>query len=244
MAAASASTRHLPAAWGLASPAQYVTFAAFGHTMHHGWVDYTNFTYPDPGTHVWNISKANTIVFTTGSRTLTHSMTVSRIKPTSPDSSRFYGTGASATSQPWTVTGGADWSKIWFTIRYTGADAGYRVSAHGRIAADGSVSGTARDTNNLAFSFTMPAGSAFQVLHYRASLTCAVVLRHHNARYAYTIPRYAPAGLAGLRIVAKVHDGGWPGWKRDTYAHGVATSWCNGPVTRYPITSGNIVVHR
>jgi len=70
------------------------------------------------------------------------------------------------------------------------------------------------------------------------------IIKAHNARFGFTIPASAPSGLAGLHIVVKVHDGGTPGWKYDTYAHGVATSWLNGPVTYYPITSGNIVVHR
>ena len=70
------------------------------------------------------------------------------------------------------------------------------------------------------------------------------VIRGHNARFGFTIPKGTPAALTGLPIVVKVHDGGTPGWKYDTYAHGVATSWHNGPVTQYPITSGNIVVHK
>ncbi len=125
---------------------------------------------------------------------------------------------------------------------YTGTNAGYRVSGHGRIAADGSVSGTARDSNGLTLPFTMPAGSAFQVLSYQAPVRWAVI-NGHSARFGFTIPGSAPAALAGLPIVVKAHDGG-PGFMNDTYAHGVATSWHNGPVTQYQITSGNIAIHR
>jgi hypothetical protein len=57
-------------------------------------------------------------------------------------------------------------------------------------------------------------------------------------------PEGDASGLSGLHIVVKVRDGATPGWKYDTYAHGVATSWHNGPVTQYPITSGNIFVHK
>ena len=45
-----------------------------------------------------------------------------------------------------------------FSILYTGTNAGYRVWGRGRIAADGSVSGIARDSNKLTLPFTMPAG--------------------------------------------------------------------------------------
>ena len=90
------------------------------------------------------------------------------------------------------------------------------------------MSGTAKDSSGQTLPFTMPAGSAFQVLSYHAAVTCAVI-RGHNARFGFTIPMGEPAGLAGLPIVVKVHDGGMPGWTADTYAHGVATSWCNGP---------------
>ena len=110
------------------------------------------------------------------------------------------------------------------------------------IAPHGSVFGTARDSNGLTLPFTMPTGSAFQVLRYQAPVTCAVT-SGHNARFGFTIPSYAPAALAGLPIVVKVHDGG-PGYQNDTYAHGVATSWHNGTVIQYPITSGNITVNR
>ena len=248
-AATSAHVRTVPRATGsvaLSGPIQYVSFAAFAQTRHgrfgnHGWIDYTNFTYPAANTNVWNISGTHTLVF---AGTYTHTMTVTNITPLSTDATSFSGTGYYNTdpSYTWTVSGTVNRNAVQFSILYTGTNPGYTVTGSGQIAADGSVSGTATDSNGLTLSFTMPAGSAFQVLNYRAPATCAVISRH-NARFGFTIPNGAPAGLAGLPIVVKVHDGGTPGWKYDTYAAGVATSRCNGPVTQYPITSGNIVVH-
>jgi hypothetical protein len=119
---------------------------------------------------------------------------------------RFSGTGVYNTDHTytWTVNGTVNWNSIWFSIVYTGTNAGYRVSGHGWIAADGSVSGTARDSNGLTLPFTMPAGSAFQVLSYQAPVRWAVI-NGHSARFGFTIPSSAPAALAGLPIVVKAH---------------------------------------
>jgi len=242
--ASSAHVRPVPTARGsvaLSGPIQYVSFAVSARPGHHGWIDYTNFTYPAADTNVWNIGGTHALVF---AGTYTHSMTVTTVTPLSTHATRFSGTGTySDPSYTWTVSGTVNWNRISFSILYTGTNAGYRVWGHGRIAADGSVSGIARDSNRLTLPFTMPAGTAFQVLSYGAPVTWAVI-NGHNARFGFTIPKGTPAGLSGLHIVVKVRDGGTPGWKYDTYAHGVATSWHNGPVTQYPITSGNIVVHK
>jgi len=248
IAAAGASTTPLPTARGsvaLSGPIQYVEFAARTHTSHHGWVSYTNFTYPASNTNVWNVSGANSLTFTSGGSTYAHKMTVSKVTPLSPVATRFSGTGyyTADSSTTWKIRGVVNSNALSFSILYTGTNAGYRVHGHGLIKADGSVSGTAADSNGATLPFTMPADSAVQVLHYQTAVTGAVI-KAHNARFGFTIPASAPSGLAGLHIVVKVHDGGTPGWKYDTYAHGVATSWLNAPVTYYPITGGNIVVHR
>jgi hypothetical protein len=250
VSAASASTTHVrPVATAtatgsvaLSGPIQYVSFNVIARSGYRGWIDYANFTYPAANTNVWNISGTHLLTF---AGTYAHTMTVTTVTPQSTHSSLFSGTGTynADSSYTWTVSGTVNWNSIWFSIVYTGTNAGYRVSGHGWIAANGSVSGTARDSNGLTLPFTMPAGSAFQVLRYQAPVTWAVI-SGHNARFGFTIPSYAPAALAGLPIVVKVHDGGTPGSVYDTYAHGVATSWHNGPVTQYPITSGNIVVRR
>jgi len=244
IAGASTSFRPAPQATGnvaLSGPIQYVNFAAFARGRYHGWIDYTNFTYPAGQTNVWNISGTHALVF---AGTYAHTMTVTTVTPLSASATRFSGTGTynADPSYTWTISGTVRWNAISFSILYTGTNAGYWVHGHGLIAADGSVSGTAKDSNGQTLPFTMPAGSAFQVLNYHAAVTCAVI-RGHNARFGFTIPMGEPAGLAGLPIVVKVHDG-VPGWTADTYAHGVANSWCNGPVTQYLITSGNIVVGR
>jgi hypothetical protein len=247
--AASASTTPLPTARGhvaLAGPLQYAKFDVHTHTSNHGWFNYTNFESPASGTHVWNISKASSLTFTLGGSTYAHTMNVTSVKALSPYETRFAGTGhynADPTTT-WSIKGVVNSDALSFSIVYTGGtDAGYWINGHGLIAADGSVSGTAVDRNGNTPGFTMPAGSAFPVLHYRATVAGAII-RTHNARFQFTIPASAPAGLAGLNIVVKVHDGGTPGRVYDTYGHGVATGWLTGPVTYYPITSGNIVVHR
>lgn len=249
--AASAHPRPAPMATGsvaLSGPIQYVNFAAVPAQGHHparGFIDYANFTYPAAGTHVWNIAKASTLVFTVGGSTYTHQMTVTTVTPLSTHSTAFSGTGTynNDPAYAWTVTGRVSWNKVSFTITYTGsANPGYRVSGLGTIAKDGSVSGTATDSNKLTLAFTMPAVSAFEVLRYTAPVKWAAVWGH-NASFVFKIPKTAPAGLAGLPIIVKVHDGG-QGYKHDTYAHGVATSPHNGPVTQYPITSGNIFVRK
>lgn len=245
---AGATTTPLPTARGhvaLSGPLQYVKFAAFGNTSHHGRVNYTNFTSPAPDTHVWNISKASSLTFTLGGNSYAHTIKTLDIKALSPVKTAFSGTGFynADPSTTWTMTGRVYFDSVSFFIRYTGTNAGYTVNGHGTIAADGSVSGTAAASDGNTLGFTMPPGSAFSVLHYRTGLTFAWIMRHHNARFGFTIPATAPAGLAGLHIIVKVHDGG-PGFQFDTYGHGVATTMFNGPVTYYPITSGNIYVHR
>lgn len=238
LAAASAHVRPVPSARGsvaLADPIQYVKFAAFAHTRNHGSIDYTNFTYPANNSHVWNIDGTHMLTFAS---TYVHTMNVTTVTPVSPDATLFSGTGAynPDPSYTWTVKGAVHRNAISFSILYTGTNAGYQVSGHGLIAPDGSVSGTAHDSNGVTLPFTMPAGSAMQVLSYRAPVTFAFI-KDHNARFGFTIPAGEPAGLAGLHIIAKVHGGSSPTW-----AHGVATSKFNGPVTQYPITSGFIIV--
>jgi hypothetical protein len=134
------------------------------------------------------------------------------------------------------VTGLVSGSDISFTIVYTGTSAGYTFSAVGTIAPDGSMSGTATDSLlQSPLTWTVPAGSALEVLSYTASVSCAVVdVVASDATFVFTIPPGFPPDLSGLNIVAKVHDGGTPGTNGDTYAAGVATGPCVGSVTNYP----------
>ena len=252
--AATAHPRPSPVATGsvaLSGPIQYVSFTAVPGRGHHparGFIDYANFTYPAAGTNVWNIGGTHQVTFTSGGTAYQHTMTVATVTPLSTHSTAFSGTGSyntDPTHYTWTVTGTVSWNVVSFTIKYdpTSANPGYQVTGKGVISAkDGSVSGTATDSAGNTLPFTMPASSAFQVLKFTAPVTWAAI-SGHNASFVYKIPRGTPAALKGLRVIVKVHDGG-AGFKYDTYAHGFATSPHNGPVTQFPITSGNIFVRK
>ena len=249
--AASAHPVPVPKAAGsiaLAHPSQYVSFKAqAGHGRYHGWIDYANFMYKAPFAHtnVWNIGGTHQLVFTVGTTTYAHTMQVAPVTPVSTTATTFSGTGtynADPSHYTWTVSGTVNKEHVSFTITYTGtADPGYSLTATGVIARDGSVSGTATDSNKLTMPFTMPGGSAFQVLRFQAPVTWAWIGRH-DAIFGFTVPKM-PVRLAGLHMIAKVHDGG-PGFKFDTYAQGVAFWGHFGKVHPYTITSGNIRVHR
>ena len=253
VATASAATTHpthVPTATGSVALAgtQYVSFtASAGFGRHHGQIDYANFMHRAFGTNVWNVMGQHALVFADSSGTqYAHTMQVTSVTPMSTVMTTFSGTGtynADPSHYTWTVTGTVDLNVISFKITYasTSADPGYWVSGTGVIARDGSVSGTSTDRNQAKLTFTMPAGSAFQVLRYTAPVTWAVI-RGHDARFGYVIPRGAPWRLAGLPMVVKVHDGGR--YHPDTYATGVGTFWHYGWLRYYPITSGDIIVHR
>ncbi len=231
----------------LSGPIQYVSFTAVpgrGHQHARGFIDYTNFIYPASNTNVWNISGTHALTFTVGASSYQHTMDVTTVTPLSTTSTSFSGTGTynpDPTTYTWTITGTVTGNAVSFIIVYTGTNAGYTVKGQGLIsAADGSVSGTATDSSGTTLAFTMPADSAFQVLHYTAPVTSAVI-RGHDASFMYTIPMGTPRRLAGLQVIVKAHDGG-PGFKYDTYAYGVVRGPHHGRVTQYPITSGNIFV--
>ena len=235
---------HATGSVGLSGPMQYASFNAFdyGATGDRGTINYTNFELATPGTGVWNISGWQHLIVTLGG-TYAHTLTIDRVTPTSPTSMRFRGSGAydADGTYTWTVKGTVTGSNIDFDITYTGTSAGYVFSAVGTIAPDGSMSGTATDTLLQApLTWTAPAGSAYEVFSYTAPVTCAVVLGA-DATFVFTIPTGVP--YAGTPVVVKIHDGGSPGTNGDTWAHGVATSPCDGPVGAYPIVRGNLVVH-
>jgi hypothetical protein len=228
----------------LAHPAQYVTFKAqAGHGRYHGWIDYANFKYRAPFAHtnVWNIGKASELTFTVGGATYKHTMKVDTVTPVSTIKTQFSGTGKflGTEAYTWTINGTVSYDQVSFKIAYDQGN--YSLTATGVIARDGSVSGTATDSNSLTLPFTMPAGSAFQVLRFQAPVTWATIGRH-DATFGFTVPRM-PVRLAGLHMIAKVHDGG-PGFTYDTYAMGVAFWGHFGKTIQFPITSGNIFVHR
>ena len=238
---------HATGGIALSDPSQYVSFNAFdyGATGDRGTIAYTNFEYFALGTGVWNVGGTYPLVVTLGGN-FPHTMTIDTVTPISTTATKFSGSGYydPDPSYTWTVTGLVSGSDISFTIVYTGTSAGYTFSAVGTIAPDGSMSGTATDSLlQSPLTWTVPAGSVLEVLSYTASVSCAVVdVVASDATFVFTIPPGFP-GLSGLNIVAKVHDGGTPGTNGDTWAHGVATSACDGPADFYPIVSGNLVVH-
>ena len=107
----------------------------------------------------------------------------------------------------------------------------------GKVAADGSVTGTATSSTGQAFTFTMPAGTFASVLHYVAPIRSDQIQRH-DATFKFTIPAAVP-GLAGAKVTVKVHDGGF-GRAHDRYAHGVTGT----QLTPYPIIGGRSITVR
>lgn len=228
----------------MAGPLQYAAFNAFdyGATGDRGTVNYTNFEYPVAGTGVWHVGGTYPLIVTYGGL-WAHTMTVDSVIPVSPTATKFSGTGVydGDASYTWTVRGGVAGSAIWFDLTYTGTLAGYVFSAVGTIAPDGSMSGTATDTlGQSPLTWAVPAGSVHEVFSYTASVSCAVI-SGADATFVFEIPAGVP--YAGTAVVAKIHDGGTPATNGDTWAHGVATSACDGPVGLYAITGGNLVVH-
>jgi len=243
--AASASTLSHPAgppreAVGsveLGSPLQYEQFLALqGFGRFHGDVDYTNWTYAEPGSGVWAPQVgAHALVFTYQSSQYAHTLDSGlKLVAISPERLAFSGTGEynGQAGASWTISGQVNKAAFKATITYNGTlNPGYKVVLTGKVAKDGSVSGTARSSQGQALTFTMPAGSFVSVLHYIAPVQAAQVQRH-DATFRFTIPASVP-GLAGTRVTVKVHDGG-PGRAHDTYAHGATGT----PLSPYPIIGG------
>ena len=86
------------------------------------------------------------------------------------------------THYTWTVSGNVYSNAVSFSIVCTNADRSYRLSGHGWIAGDGSVSGTALDSHGLKLPFTMPNGPSFQVPRHVAPVMFAFI-RSHDARF-------------------------------------------------------------
>lgn len=227
----------------LSGPSQYVAFSAFdyGETGDRGTVNYTNFTYPAPGSGAW-LPVVGTYALTTalGGSPYYHTMVIDTVTVISPLNVTFSGTGYydADTSYTWTVTGAIVSGTVSFHIVYTGTNAGYFFDATGSAA---SMSGTGTDSLLQApLTWTLPSGFAHEVLSYTAAVTCATVSSEAaTATFGYTIPAGFP-GLTGLNIVMDVHDGGSPG-TLDIMAFGVGT--CGGATSGYQIVGGNLVVH-
>ncbi len=245
--AASASTRPHPAAppreavgsVELGHPLQYEQFLALqGFGRSHGDVDYTNWTYAEPGSGVWapaegspGVSSPLQLVFYQGSSPYAHTLNGGlRLTALSPERLAFSGSGFyNGGGITWKINGQVANGKIRATIAYNGQS--YKVVLTGKIASNGSVSGTAKSSQGQALTFTMPAGSFASVLHYVAPIRSDQIGRH-DATFQFTIPS-SVAGLAGTKVTVKVHDGG-RGTRHDTYAHGVTGTL----LSPYPIIGG------
>jgi hypothetical protein len=222
----------------LGSPLQYESFRALqGFGRYHGQVTYTNWQYAEPGSGVYAPQAgAHGLDFTYQGAKYSHTLNGGlKLTAKSPDRLAFSGTGfyngqAGAT---WKIAGFVDRSELRAVIEYTGTlQPGYKVFLTGHVAADGSVTGTARSSQGQDLTFTMPIGAFASVLHYHAAIRSDQIGRH-DATFQFTIPRDV-AGLAGTKVTVKVHDGGrWGRWN-DTYAHGVT----GGALQNYPILSG------
>ncbi len=216
---------------GAGGTLQYETFLALqGFGRYHGVVDYTNWTYAEPGSGVYAPAQGpHALVFTYNNSPYNHTLNGGlKLVALSPDRLAFSGTGFSG-SQTWTIKGQVNDSRLSATIAYDGS--AYKVLMTGKIAADGSVSGTAKSNQAQALTFTMPAGSFASVLHYIAPIRSDQIGRH-DATFQFTIPATV-AGLGGPKVTVKVHDGGW-GARHDRYAHGVTGT----PLVPYPILGG------
>jgi hypothetical protein len=221
----------------LGTPLQYEQFLALqGFGRNHGYVDYTNWTYADPGSGVWapagettgGVSAPIPLNFTYQNSPYAHTLNGGlTLTALSPDKLAFSGTG-SYPGITWKISGQVNDSRFHATIAYDGSS--YKVVMNGRIASNGSVSGTARSNQRQALTFTMPAGSFVSVLHYVAPIHSDQVQRH-DATFQFTIP--AGHVLAGTKVTVRVHDGG-RGPAHDTYAHGVTGT----TLYPYPIIGG------
>ena len=224
----------------LGQPLQYERFVAVqGVGRYHGAVDYTNWTYAEPGSGVWApAAQPQQLVFTYQGSQYAHSLNNGSLKlvATSPDRLLFTGSGSynGQAGDTWAIKGQVKDAQVKFTITYNGTlDAGYSLTATGTVAKDGSASGTAESSDNQSLTWAMPAGAFASVLHYVTPISSASVHpKAHNATFQFTIPASVP-GLAGTKVTVQVHDGG-RGIAHDTYAHGVTGS----PASVYPIIGG------
>jgi hypothetical protein len=238
--AATLSTRSLPReAYGsveLAGPLQSESFLALQGGRYHGSVDYTNWTYAEPGSGVFApVAGSHALVFTYQGTQYAHTLNGGlKLYALSPERLAFSGSG-SYSGGTWTIKGQVDRGRVSAAIAYDGQS--YKVFMTGKVAGDGSLNGIARSSTRQALTFTMPAGSFASVLHYIAPIQSAHVQRH-DATFKFTIPARV-AGLAGTKVTVKVHDGGF-GPRHDRYAHGVTGTQLNP----YPIIGGRGITVR
>ena len=103
----------------------------------------------------------------------------------SPDQLAFSGTGSyNGGGITWKITGRVTDARLKAVIAYDGHP--YKVTLTGKVARDGSVTGTAISSTGQALTFTMPAGTFVSVLHYVAPIRSDQI-RRHDATFQFTI---------------------------------------------------------
>ena len=222
----------------LANPLQYEQFQALqGFGRNHGYVEYTNWTalastYGETASGAYAPEAAPITLTFNGAYAHTLNGAGLKLTALSNDRLAFKGTGYynASTLDTWTIQGQVRGGQLDAVIRYGAWEPGYLVVLKGHVASDGSVTGTAVDSNKADLTFTMGAGSFPAVLHYTAQIQ-ADQIKGHNATFQFTIPGKVP-GLKGTKVVVKVHDGGW-GARHDTYREGAPA-----PLVQYKIIGG------
>jgi len=211
---------------------QFVALQGFGRN--HGSVEYTNWNYSELGSGVY-APQAGThnLEFVLGGK-YEHTLNGDglQLRALSPERMAFKGTGVySDGTTTWKIKGEVNKDKFRAAIAYDNST--YKLELRGTVLPDGSVTGTAKAVNPAQdLTFTLAPGTFAPVLNYHARIQSDRIQRH-DATFSFTIPRGEPAGLAGLKITVKVHDGGW-GARHDRYAHGVTGT----PLSPYPIIGG------
>jgi hypothetical protein len=228
------TTPHITGSFSLASPAQYETINNVSTTG--GSLSYTNFNQRDTAaTGVWSLPTATPIALDFGLNggDYPHHLTVDSLQPTGLGSFTFTGHGTydPDASYTWNATGSVSGTALSMHIVYTGTNAGYTADVTGIINPDGSINGSATDSNAQTLSLSALAGSAFQALSYTNAVNHVTFPTATSGQFSSAIP--AGHVLAGTTFTINVKDGGSPG-TFDTYTQ-------DG--TPYSITSGNLTVH-
>lgn len=240
-----------------------IDFAVFEEPMK-GNLTYTDFVQADPGSGMWKQDDATIVLAVEylGAPAGSHVLNIESWTVVSPTKITFSGTGYAGGG--WTTAFEGSIVGDLFTVTMKVYGNGYGEAGDvlgpittwwsGAIAAGGIVDGTWHDDWPLADGVasrggTFDATNEFhEVFSFSADVTCVRVKPDlDRAKFGYTIPADAPAGLAGQSVVVKVIDGGSPG-TQDTYMHNFALGEgsCQ-PVgdayVQYTIVAGNLTVH-
>ena len=204
-------------------PVQYEQFLALqGFGRNHGSVDYTNWTYAEPGSGVYTPTHgADALVFTYQGSQYAHTLNGASLHLVALSNNRlaFSGTGVygGTPAVNWTIKGQIINGKYVKAVISYDAPSTYKVAISGVIKPDGSLSGPADSAGQAGLTFAMPAGSFTSVLSYQAKVQ-SEKFQGRNVTFTFTIPNWVP-GLHGIQVTDKAHDGGF-GPRHDTFAQG------------------------